>query len=112
MCDGTRTGASGDVEENISARPTEGRRRVKTGTVTYAEVMSGLSNSVLRLFSLCEKKDLIKYCRSESVISRDLFEVIVGCETGGLPWQHKIRYRNFVPEHLLPSPEEREKMGR
>lgn len=84
---------------------------MKAGKVTYEEIMSGLSNSVLRLLSFCEKKDLDKYCKAETLKSKDLFPVIRGCESGSLSWGHRISHRDFVPEHLLPSQAEREQMA-
>ncbi|SED60238.1 hypothetical protein SAMN05444161_3564 [Rhizobiales bacterium GAS191] len=77
--------------------------------ISYDEAMT-LPNSVLRLFNLFQKKNVRRFCRSECISQSHLFEIIVACETGQLPWLHKLRYRYFVPPHLEPTAKDREAM--
>jgi hypothetical protein len=62
--------------------------------------MSSLENTVLQLFTIRRKSDLRKHCRSQGILGIDLSNVILACEAGELPWRHKIRYRDFIPQHL------------
>ena len=70
--------------------------------ISYDEAMS-VQNSVLRLFNLYTKKDLQKYCKTAEIKAPELTNVILACEMGDLAWSHKISYRDFVPQHLLPT---------
>jgi hypothetical protein len=60
----------------------------------------------LKLFTFDKKRDLEKYCR-EVVIDSSVFAAfIMACESGNLPYLHRIHYRDYVPEHLYPTDED------
>ena len=84
--------------------------RMAAAQIPYDEVIEKLSNSVLRIFNFTKKRDLEKYCKNETISSDDLFNVIMACDGGKFPWRRKTRYRDFVPEHLVPRKEDRERM--
>jgi hypothetical protein len=57
----------------------------------------------LKIFTFDRKKDLDRYCREVVVHSQDFAAFVVSCDGGRMPFQHRIHYRDYVPEHLVPS---------
>ena len=60
----------------------------------------------LKIFEIGTKKELLKHCKT-TVIHSDHFANFIGlAEAGLLQYRHLIHYRDLVPEHLHPKPEE------
>jgi hypothetical protein len=59
--------------------------------------------SLLKLFSFENRKDLGRYCRDLTIRSADFFTLVLACEHSGKPFAHEISYRDKVPTHLVPS---------
>jgi hypothetical protein len=56
--------------------------------------------TLMKIFSFVKKKELERYCRELKISSEDFFELVLSCETVGLPFHHEISYRDKVPPHL------------
>lgn len=69
--------------------------------------MSGPSlESVMKIFSFENKKDLERYCRDLTISSNDFVDLVLACETSGKPFLHEISYRDIVPPQLVPKDSE------
>lgn len=58
--------------------------------------------SLLKIFSIEKKSDLVKYCKETLIHQSDFAGLVFACEGDQMPWRHKISYRDFVPTHLTP----------
>ena len=68
--------------------------------------------SLIRLLTIDKKRELIKFCSSSQIHSCDFVLLILACESGLLPWKHQISYRDFVPEHLIPTQKDHDGLSR
>lgn len=59
-------------------------------------------DSLLKIFAFERKNDLERYCRGLTVSSEDFFELVLACESSGVPFLHEISHRDRVPTHLFP----------
>jgi hypothetical protein len=58
---------------------------------------------LLKIFTFERKRELEKYCRDVVIHSQDFAALIVSCGRGRMPFLHRIHYRDYIPEHLVPS---------
>ncbi|MBM4208622.1 MAG: hypothetical protein FJ190_11665 [Gammaproteobacteria bacterium] len=57
-------------------------------------------NNFAQLISCKKKKDLEKFCKSESVSSPEFADFIAACMSGTMPLNHAMKYFDYVPPHL------------
>ena len=62
---------------------------------------------LLTLFTFDNKAPLELYARSIVIHQRDFVAVILGCHRGSLPLHHRVHFSERVPDHLVPSEEDR-----
>jgi hypothetical protein len=60
----------------------------------------------VEIFYIKEKKELVRHCKSITITMSIFTDFILASEYGLLPWIHKIHYRDYIPEHLVPTEEE------
>jgi len=63
-------------------------------------------DSLIRIFSFKKKQNLVKYCRDLTISSGDFVTLVLACEMSGQPFNHRIDYRDRLPDHLVPSDSE------
>lgn len=66
-----------------------------------AEVQN--TKAFLKMFTFAKKRELDKYCREVVIYSSVFVKFILACESGRLPFLHRIHYSDRVPEHLNPT---------
>jgi hypothetical protein len=62
--------------------------------------------SFVKIFEISSKKDLLRYCKNLTIHSDDFVNIILAAEAGVIGYRHRIHYRDIVPKHLHPKPEE------
>jgi hypothetical protein len=62
--------------------------------------------SLMKIFSFENRKDLERYCRGLTIRSDDFFALVLACERSGEPFAHEISHRDNVSPHLVPSDSE------
>jgi hypothetical protein len=62
---------------------------------------------LLKVFEFEKKRELERYCRNTVISGSDFADLILACECSGVPFLHRINYRDIVPDHLFPSDSER-----
>ena len=58
------------------------------------------TDAFLRIFSITTKQELEKHCRTLVIESGSFAGLVLGCETGAIPWIHRAIRKYKVPEHL------------
>lgn len=68
--------------------------------------------SLLQLFNIDKKRELVRYCRDLVIYSSDFVSLILAGQTGVLePYLYANQFMDKVPEQLHPSDKERNAMG-
>ncbi len=63
--------------------------------------------NIISLFNIVKKNDLLKHAK-DIVIEKHVFaNIIFAAELGLLSYGHRIFYKDYIPEHLHPTDEER-----
>jgi hypothetical protein len=61
------------------------------------------TEAFLKLFTFEKKRELEKYCHDFVIHSTVFANFILACESGLLPFRHKIHFGDHVPQHLNPT---------
>ncbi len=65
------------------------------------------------LLNLGRKREIERYCRDLVITSEDLADVLLAARVAGLgPYRYAVHFRELTPEHLEPTDEDREALGR
>ena len=62
---------------------------------------------LLTLFTFDNKVALERYARSVVIHQKDFVAFILACQHGALPLRHRAHFSQRLPEHLVPSDEDR-----
>jgi hypothetical protein len=62
--------------------------------------------ALTRIFYFERKTDLARYCKGARIFKSDFAAFVIACESGALPWHHRIHYQDYAPQHLQPTKEE------
>lgn len=64
--------------------------------------------SLLTLFNISKKRDVIKYCKNLTIHQSDFVALILGAQAGALePYKYANHFSDKIPEHLYPKDDER-----
>ena len=66
---------------------------------------------LLDLFTFEKKSDLTRHCRTVTIAKSDLASLIFATMSGRLPWEHRAHHRQFVPDHLDLTEDDRAAMA-
>jgi hypothetical protein len=69
-------------------------------------------NSLLTIFDITKKSDLIDHCRESVILRSDLANLIFACMAEAIPIRHLRFHKHYHPEHLVPKDRDREAMAR
>ena len=64
---------------------------------------------ITKLFEIGKKSELKKYSRTISITLKDFASLICNCNTIG--YIHQIRYKDFIPQHLILTEKDRNALG-
>ena len=59
--------------------------------------------NLLKLFEFDKKRDIEQHCRQLVISGEAFFQLVCSCDMTGIPFLHKILWRDSAPDHLNPS---------
>ena len=68
--------------------------------------------SLLAIFDILDKADLDQHCRTAVIYKSDLSTLIMACLSDDVPIRHFPFFKHHHPEHLVPTDNDREAIGR
>ena len=60
-------------------------------------------NSLLTIFNIAKKSDLVVHCRTAVITKTDLANLIIACQAKAIPIGHIPFFKHHHPEHLNPT---------
>lgn len=69
-------------------------------------------NSLLTIFNIKKKSDLIDHCRQSVIDAADLANLTLACMTEAIPIRHFRFHKHHHPEHLVPKERDHEALAR
>jgi hypothetical protein len=62
---------------------------------------------LIALFTIDKKQTLKQHCKAITITQPDLASFILKAMSGQLPWGHRAHHREFMPEHLSLTEDDR-----